>query len=216
VIEYLPWWIGALLLGSIVIGFWFSIGTPLGVSGSWARIVLWKDDKHIEKAEAPFRANPALLQDALMKSTIAHFGEEAVYAALSAHSGNVIPTLATAGRPTLKARVPWTMHAFFLAMLIVGGLLASLITGDGQPHLTFNLGELHAQLFGSGFGYTMTLFFGGALVGFGTQLGGGCTSGHGLSGCARFVPASLIATCAFFGSAVVVSLLLHFFGGGTA
>jgi uncharacterized membrane protein YedE/YeeE len=86
-----------------------------------------------------------------------------------------------------------------------------MISGDYQPR--FNLGELHSQLFGTGMGYIITLFAGGAMVGFGTQLGGGCTSGHGLSGCSRLVPASLIATAAFFGTAVVVSLLIHLFGG---
>ncbi|MCO6412285.1 MAG: YeeE/YedE family protein [Thiogranum sp.] len=209
-IDYLPWWIGALALSSIVIGFWLSIGRPLGVSGSWARIVMWKEDKTIEQAEAPFRANPEMLKDALMKATIQHFGEAAVYAALSRRGGK--PVAAPADHPaSMEIKATWTMHAAFLAMLAAGGLAASLM--HGPVELRFNLDELHAQMFGSGIGYLMTLFVGGAMVGFGTQLGGGCTSGHGLSGCSRLVPASLIATASFFGTAVAVSLLIHFFGG---
>lgn len=209
-IDYLPWWIGALALSSIVIGFWLSIGRPLGVSGSWARIVMWKEDKTIEQAEAPFRANPQILKDALMKATIQHFGEEAVYAALSRRSAH--PAAAPANRPaSMEVKATWTMHASFLAMLVAGGLIARLM--HGSVEVSFNLGDLHSQMFGSGIGYLMTLFVGGAMVGFGTQLGGGCTSGHGLSGCSRLVPASLIATASFFGTAVVVSLLIHFFGG---
>jgi hypothetical protein len=171
---------------------------------------MWKDDKSIEQAEAPFRANPEMLQDALMKATIEHFGEEAVYAALAKNKGTPAP-IPKASAGLKQAKASWSMHATFLIMLGVGGLLATLANGQFQPR--FTLGELHSGLFGSGMGYLMTLFFGGAMVGFGTQLAGGCTSGHGLSGCSRLVPASLIATAAFFGTAVIVSLVLHFFGG---
>lgn len=212
--EYLPWWIGALALSGIVLGFWFSLGRPLGVSGSWARIVTWKDDQKIEQAEAPFRNNPKMLQDALMKATIEHFGESAVVAALARHS-NVSPSdIARTVAKKMSNKGSWTMHATFLGMLMVGGFMASLLNGYYQPR--FNLGEFHAHLFGSGMGYLITLFVGGAMVGFGTQMAGGCTSGHGLSGCSRLVPASLIATCAFFGTAVSVSLLIHYFGGGAS
>lgn len=208
---YLPWWLGALALTSVVIGFWFFIGRPLGVSGSWARIVMWKDDKAIEQAEAPFRANPQMLQDALMQATIEHFGEEAVYAAVSENKGVTISPPAHTPEQRNQSKATWTMHATFLGMLAVGGLLMAAVSGQYQ--VQFTLGDLHAELFGSGMGYLMTLFFGGAMVGFGTQLAGGCTSGHALSGCSRLVPASLIATAAFFGTAVVTSLILHFFGG---
>ncbi len=213
-LAYLPWWSGALALSVIVLGFWLSLGRPLGVSGSWSRVVTWKDDRHIDQVEAPFRNNPKMLQDALMKATIEHFGEPAVVAALARHSGS---TGVDVSYPTVRkvsAKGSWTMHACFLAMLVIGGLVASLVSGHFQPR--FTLGELHAQLFGSGMGYLITLFVGGAMVGFGTQLAGGCTSGHGLSGCSRLVPASLIATGAFFGTAVAVSLLIHYFGGGAA
>jgi uncharacterized protein len=41
---------------------------------------------------------------------------------------------------------------------------------------------------------------GGLLVGFGTRLGGGCTSGHGVCGLARLSPRSLAATFLFVAS----------------
>jgi uncharacterized protein len=41
------------------------------------------------------------------------------------------------------------------------------------------------------------LISGGLLVGYGTRLGQGCTSGHGVCGLARFSPRSLVATAAF-------------------
>lgn len=43
---------------------------------------------------------------------------------------------------------------------------------------------------------------GGLLVGFGTRLGSGCTSGHGLCGLARFSRRSVVATAVFFGVAM--------------
>lgn len=47
------------------------------------------------------------------------------------------------------------------------------------------------------------LVVGGLLVGFGTQLGNGCTSGHGVCGIARLSPRSMVATGVFVASAVV-------------
>jgi uncharacterized membrane protein YedE/YeeE len=52
------------------------------------------------------------------------------------------------------------------------------------------------------------LFTGGLFVGVGTQMAGGCSSGHGLSGCSNFSVASVIATVVFFGTAVLISLSL--------
>jgi len=67
-------------------------------------------------------------------------------------------------------------------------------------------GPLSARL-GEG-GALLALLGGGALVGFGSAACGGCTAGHGLTGCARLSPGSLVATAAFFGAAIATSLLL--------
>ena len=54
----------------------------------------------------------------------------------------------------------------------------------------------------------------GLLVGFGTQLGNGCTSGHGVCGLARGSRRSLAATLTFMASAAVtVFLVRHVVGG---
>jgi uncharacterized membrane protein YedE/YeeE len=53
----------------------------------------------------------------------------------------------------------------------------------------------------------------GLLVGFGTRLGGGCTSGHGICGIARLSVRSMTATAIFMLTAiVVVALTRHVFG----
>jgi uncharacterized membrane protein YedE/YeeE len=54
----------------------------------------------------------------------------------------------------------------------------------------------------------------GLLVGVGTRMGAGCTSGHGICGIARLSPRSIAATCIFMGAAiVVVALSRHVLGG---
>lgn len=54
----------------------------------------------------------------------------------------------------------------------------------------------------------------GLLVGFGTRLGNGCTSGHGVCGIARLSPRSLAATATFMASAVAtVFVVRHLIGG---
>ena len=54
---------------------------------------------------------------------------------------------------------------------------------------------------------------GGLLVGFGTRLGGGCTSGHGVCGLARFSRRSIVATCLFMAAGfVTVFVMRHIVG----
>jgi uncharacterized protein len=57
-----------------------------------------------------------------------------------------------------------------------------------------------------------TLVLGGLLVGFGTRLANGCTSGHGVCGVARLSKRSLVATAAFMASGfATVFLVRHVF-----
>ena len=54
----------------------------------------------------------------------------------------------------------------------------------------------------------------GLLVGIGTALGGGCTSGHGVCGIARLSPRSLVATAAFMATGfATVYVMRHVIGG---
>ncbi|HEX2258057.1 MAG TPA: YeeE/YedE family protein [Afifellaceae bacterium] len=50
---------------------------------------------------------------------------------------------------------------------------------------------------------------GGLLVGFGTQLGRGCTSGHGVCGMARLSPRSIAATLVFMASAIATVFVVR-------
>lgn len=58
------------------------------------------------------------------------------------------------------------------------------------------------------------LLIGGLLVGFGTRLGGGCTSGHGVCGLSRLSPYSLAATAVFMGVAAAVVFIMRHVAGG--
>ncbi len=53
----------------------------------------------------------------------------------------------------------------------------------------------------------------GLLVGLGTRLGNGCTSGHGIVGMGRFSKRSIIATCIFMTTAIIVVLIRNLLGG---
>ena len=70
----------------------------------------------------------------------------------------------------------------FLGGLIVSPLLWAALAGPPVVSLEASL---------------PTVIAGGLLVGFGTRLGGGCTSGHGVCGLARFSRRSIVATCVF-------------------
>lgn len=56
---------------------------------------------------------------------------------------------------------------------------------------------------------TWQIVFGGLLVGYGTRLGSGCTSGHGVCGVARLSPRSIAATLIFMGSGIATVTLLR-------
>jgi uncharacterized membrane protein YedE/YeeE len=58
------------------------------------------------------------------------------------------------------------------------------------------------------------LALGGLLVGFGTRLGSGCTSGHGVCGIARLSQRSMVATSVFVGTAMVTVFLVRHVAGG--
>lgn len=95
---------------------------------------------------------------------------------------------------------------------ILGGLLRRGKTGDRAWRVAFVFGliaapllyrvlaELPASRIETGPG---TLVVAGLLVGFGSRLGSGCTSGHGICGLSRLSPRSLVATLVFIGSALV-------------
>lgn len=56
------------------------------------------------------------------------------------------------------------------------------------------------------------LALGGLIVGIGTRLGGGCTSGHGVCGVSRLSPRSVVATTTFMATGMVTITLMRLAG----
>jgi len=80
-------------------------------------------------------------------------------------------------------------RAAFLAGLFLAGLAAIVLFPGEVP---FNLEADYGQV-----------LLAGALVGLGTQMGSGCTSGHGVCGVSRLSPRSIVATLLFMAAGMV-------------
>lgn len=91
-------------------------------------------------------------------------------------------------------------RGLFLAGLLAGGVLTyAFLPGAFETTLDRSIGAL---------------IFAGLLVGFGTKLGGGCTSGHGVCGIGRLSKRSVVATITFMATgALTVFVVAHAFGG---
>lgn len=202
-LEYWPWWLGAIGLAAVSVLNFFLVGRLLGVSGSWAKVVGWKDDRERAAELKSLADDRDDMGDALLAETLAEFGESSLEELDGESPADVsAQAVAKSGQFT-----PWTVHLVFLLFMFVGGFLAAMVSGNFKLELT--LSPIHSQIFGEDWEVWLALLFGGVMVGFGTQMAGGCTSGHGLSGCARLIPASLVATVTFMTSAILLSFLME-------
>ncbi|MFC7538111.1 YeeE/YedE family protein [Sphingomonas sp. GCM10030256] len=94
---------------------------------------------------------------------------------------------------------PWSAATAFLVGLPIGAVLIALLVRTPEVMVTSSV---------------PLLIVAGLLVGFGTRLGNGCTSGHGVCGMARLSPRSIAATATFMASAAsTVFILRHVIGG---
>jgi uncharacterized membrane protein YedE/YeeE len=84
--------------------------------------------------------------------------------------------------------------AFLLGLIAAAGLYIAFVPGAPQPRQGFS---------------TTGLIIAGLLVGFGTSMGNGCTSGHGVCGLGRFSVRSLAAVLVFMATAMLTTFLLR-------
>ena len=84
-------------------------------------------------------------------------------------------------------------NILFLAGLIIGPILYSIISDK----------EINISISNS----LPLLIVAGLLVGIGTRISGGCTSGHGISGIGRFSLRSIIATITFMAVGILTVLI---------
>jgi uncharacterized membrane protein YedE/YeeE len=83
----------------------------------------------------------------------------------------------------------------FLAGLVGAGLIAAAVSSPASAHPY----------------PTAVLIVAGVLVGFGTRIGGGCTSGHGVCGISRLSIASLVATATFIATGAATVAIANLF-----
>lgn len=96
----------------------------------------------------------------------------------------------------------WQWRIAFVAGLIVAPLLVSVVSGNAvQQTVSSNLPMMALA---------------GLLVGAGTALGSGCTSGHGVCGLARLSTRSLVAVLTFMITAALTVFILRHAVGGSA
>lgn len=90
----------------------------------------------------------------------------------------------------------------FLLGLIATGLATRWLPSAAVPDVaaTTNIGSYFVAI-GAGL-----------LVGFGTRMGSGCTSGHGICGLARLSPRSLVAVLVFLGSGILMTAAMRLMG----
>ena len=89
-------------------------------------------------------------------------------------------------------------NSLFIIGLIIGPLLFILLKKNSIP---FNITSS-----------IPTIILGGMIVGVGTKIASGCTSGHGVCGISRFSIRSIIATILFIFSAILTVLVLKLIG----
>jgi uncharacterized membrane protein YedE/YeeE len=97
-----------------------------------------------------------------------------------------------------RGEVRWRV-AFVVGLLAAGALTAAALPGQ--------VGRSPRAL--------PWVVVAGLLVGVGTRLGNGCTSGHGVCGVARRSPRSIVATATFMATGVVTAVLARLLGGAS-
>lgn len=184
---YLTWWAGALCLSLVATAYWLVNGNLLGVSGSLASLLR---DKKLFGHDSDTAQSPVMSQ-----GSVASQGSQGEPADMyGAHNTRA------------SALSVWN-HLIFLVSIAAGAFAVNYF----RPHvptlgmLDQNFQTMMTALPIPGWAVLLT---GGTLVGFGTSMLGGCTSGHGLCGCSRMQLPSLVATSVFFATGTMTAFLL--------
>ncbi len=122
----------------------------------------------------------------------------------------------------ISALLLWVLHGRIMG---VSGILGQLLGGEGAGQNNWRLGFVlgvvlaplgYLALIGDFASYMVAsptaLIIAGLLVGVGTAIGSGCTSGHGICGLSRISLRSLVATCCFVASGMVTVFVLKMGG----
>ncbi|MFK7894575.1 MAG: YeeE/YedE family protein [Myxococcota bacterium] len=200
--SYLPWWTGGLILGGVALLHLALTGRLISVSGIFSRGMRWTEDERERKDELALENGD--LDQALLEATLAQFGADAAETLKS----EAQETATTPCGASPKVRLPIIAGALFLGGLVVGGAVSAVLA-TGGIHFAWSLGEGHASFLPSPAMQIAFPALGGMLVGFGARMAGGCTSSHGLIGCARLQPGSIVAIMAVFAGGGATALLMR-------
>lgn len=132
-------------------------------------------------------------------------------------------------RSDLRSSSSWRLP--FTGGLVLGGLVSALLLNPNptwienflqispDPGVLGNAGReykliwdlgLFDQVIGWGHGGKMAwMFFGGLLIGFGTRLAGGCTSGHGIYGMGNLEKGSFASTFSYFAAGILTTYVIY-------
>ena len=99
---------------------------------------------------------------------------------------------------TLTNTQNWLSNFLFLIGLVLGPIVYAFIL---NKDITFSVTSSQPLI-----------IIGGILVGLGTKIGKGCTSGHGICGISRFSFRSILATLTFMIAAIVTVIALKWLG----
>ena len=95
----------------------------------------------------------------------------------------------------------------FIIGLVAGGFLSAVLGGGWSP--TWQLGMFDERIGFGAAGKLAWMFAGGLFIGFGTRLGNGCTSGHGIFGMSNLELSSFVSTIAFMLGGIATTNLIY-------
>ena len=108
-------------------------------------------------------------------------------------------------RRSLVSNRTWRLP--FVIGLLIGGFVSAVSSGGWQP--TLALGLFDERIGFGPAGKLAWMLVGGQFIGFGTRLGNGCTSGHGIFGMSNLERSSFVTTVAFMAGGVATTNLIY-------
>ena len=191
--ELWPWWLGGLGVGFVAAAYPLFSGRLLGVSSMYAALFELRSRASV---------SDSAIERALIEETEAEFGPHLP-------SGSEPRGQVALGRLRSDCE---RFRPLFLLGMVAGAAVVS--ASSDQWHASLSLGSRFDARYGElGLVPLLVLLGSGILIGFGTRLGAGCTSGHGISGVARGEPGSLLTTAVFWATALAVTWSLTALGG---
>jgi len=204
--TFWPWWLGGLAIATSSLTYPLLTARTLGVSSLFQKLV----EQRRAKPEQTTVTSLDELERALLAATEEEFGavEDEAQEAPSPSSevqdevqDELQDELRDAMTDDSGARI------WFLAGLILAPFLIQLARGHlADPS---SLGHRFDERFVGLGGWVVVLLFAcGILIGFGTRMAGGCTSGHGITGVASGERGALVSTVTFWSVGMGTAWLL--------